>query len=67
MMKRQISEIEREIVERNGKLQPSLNAGCLPEGADDTVISPKHCSPDLDLHTLDPLRNYYLLYVAFIT
>jgi hypothetical protein len=59
-MKRQISEIEREIIERNGKQQlPTTHNVCLPECQEEkcTASSRSH-SPDIDLHALDPLCKY---------
>ncbi|BES90173.1 Hypothetical protein NTJ_02981 [Nesidiocoris tenuis] len=56
LMKRQITEIEREIIERNIKQLPSVAATTL-DSPDEKNDSPRALSPQIDLHALDPLNG----------
>ncbi|XP_024083399.1 uncharacterized protein LOC106671833 isoform X2 [Cimex lectularius] len=56
LMKRQISEIEREIIERNVKQQPNSTSS-ITETPEDKPSSPRPMTPDIDLHALDPLNG----------
>lgn len=58
-MKRQITEIEREIIERNIKQLPSVAAMTI-DSPDEKLPTPRALSPDIDLHALDPLSKYQL-------
>lgn len=55
LMKRQISEIEREINERN--IKPSQNNSSITFTEEEKLPTPRPLSPDIDLHALDPLNG----------
>nr|XP_024218734.1 protein lin-10 isoform X1 [Halyomorpha halys] len=55
LMKRQISEIEREINERN--IKPSQNSSSVTFTEEEKLPTPHPLSPDIDLHALDPLNG----------
>ncbi|CAH1392846.1 unnamed protein product [Nezara viridula] len=55
LMKRQISEIEREINERN--IKPSQNNSSIAFTEEEKLPTPCPISPDIDLHALDPLNG----------
>ncbi|XP_073993929.1 uncharacterized protein isoform X4 [Rhodnius prolixus] len=57
LMKRQISEIEREIIERNIKQHPTSAVAITNEPTEEKVCTPRAMSPDIDLHSLDPLNG----------
>ncbi|KAF6216723.1 hypothetical protein GE061_001070 [Apolygus lucorum] len=56
VMKRPITEIEREIIERNIKQLPSVAATTI-DSPDEKLPTPRALSPDIDLHALDPLNG----------
>ena len=58
-MKRQISEIEREINERN--IKPPQN-NSVPFAEEEKISTPRPLSPDIDLHALDPLSKLLILF-----
>lgn len=58
-MKRQISEIEREINERN--IKPSQNNSSINFTEEEKLPTPRPLSPDIDLHALDPLSKHSII------